>query len=217
MDGAYKIVYRGGTGEIVEKKSRFIANVFSVESEEEAVEIIEKTKKQYWDARHNCYAYVLGADGGKQKCSDDGEPQGTAGRPMLDVLLGEEVRNILVIVTRYFGGTLLGTGGLVRAYSMATKAGIDASKIVMKCPAHRIRITTDYNGVGKLQYIAAQSEIAVLDTEYTDKVIMTLLVPVEGIYSLTGKVMEATSAAAQIEDDGEVWYAVLEDKSIHLF
>lgn len=217
MEGSYKIVYEGGTGEVVEKKSRFIASVFSVESEEMAAEFIEKTKKQYWDARHNCYAYVIGADGGRQKCSDDGEPQGTAGRPMLDVLLNEQIRNILVIVTRYFGGTLLGTGGLVRAYSMAAKAGIDASRIVTKCPASRIRIITDYNGVGKLQYIAAQAQIAVLDTEYTDKVTMTLLVPDRSMHSLKNKVMEATSAAARIEDDGEVWYTILEDKSIHLF
>ena len=97
MEGSYKIVYEGGTGEVVEKKSRFIASVFSVESEEMAAEFIEKTKKQYWDARHNCYAYVIGADGGRQKCSDDGEPQGTAGRPMLDVLLNEQIRNILVM------------------------------------------------------------------------------------------------------------------------
>ncbi len=217
MEGSYKIVYEGGTGEVVEKKSRFIASVFSVESEEMAAEFIEKTKKQYWDARHNCYAYVIGADGGRQKCSDDGEPQGTAGRPMLDVLLNEQIRNILVIVTRYFGGTLLGTGGLVRAYSMAAKAGIDASRIVTKYPASRIRIITDYNGVGKLQYIAAQAQIAVLDTEYTDKVTMTLLVPDGSMHSLKNKVMEATSAAARIEDDGKVWYTILEDKSIHLF
>ena len=217
MEGSYKIVYEGGTGEVVEKKSRFIASVFSVESEEMAAEFIEKTKKQYWDARHNCYAYVISADGGRQKCSDDGEPQGTAGRPMLDVLLNEQIRNILVIVTRYFGGTLLGTGGLVRAYSMAAKAGIDASRIVTKYPASRIRIITDYNGVGKLQYIAAQAQIAVLDTEYTDKVTMTLLVPDGSMHSLKNKVMEATSAAARIEDDGKVWYTILEDKSIHLF
>ena len=217
MNGSYKIVFQGGTGEIVEKKSRFIASVFSVESEEEAIEIIEKTKKKYWDARHNCYAYVIGADGGRQRCSDDGEPQGTAGRPMLDVLLAQDIKNIIVIVTRYFGGTLLGTGGLVRAYSMSTKAGIDASVIVDKCPGNRIKVTTDYNGIGKLQYIAASLDMPVLATDYLDKVIMTVLASGENKDSFVSKVNEATSATAVIEDEGEVWYAQLEDKSIHLF
>ncbi len=216
MDRSYRIVYEGGTGEIVEKKSRFIATVFSVESEEEAASFIENIRKQYWDARHNCYAYVIGVNGEKQKCSDDGEPQGTAGRPMLDVLLGEEIRNVLVVVTRYFGGTLLGTGGLVRAYSQAVKKGIEGSVIVDKCPAVKLNVITDYNGIGKLQYIAASMNIAILDTEYTDKVIMKLLVPPDTRGTLESKIMEATSASAEMIEDGDVWYAVLEDKSIVL-
>ena len=107
----YRTIYQGGEDEIVEKKSRFIATVIPVENEEEALEFIEKTKKKYWDARHNCFAYVIGERGQLQRCSDDGEPNGTAGKPMLDVLLGNELRNVAVVVTRYFGGTLLGTGG----------------------------------------------------------------------------------------------------------
>ena len=105
----YKIVYKGGTGEIVEKKSRFIANVFKVESEDEALEIIEQTRKKYWDARHNCFAYIIGENGQTKRCSDDKEPQGTAGKPILEVIEGAGIKNILVVVTRYFGGTLLGT------------------------------------------------------------------------------------------------------------
>ena len=217
MSKAYKMVFKGGTGEIVEKKSRFIANVFSVESEEEALEIIADVKKQYWDARHNCYAYVIGADGGKQRCSDDGEPQGTAGRPMLDVLLGQEINNILVVVTRYFGGTLLGTGGLVRAYSQAVKAGIEASEIVLKEPAREVHIYTDYNGAGKLQYIMSTNNITVQDTIYTDKVEMIALVPEEMYGTIENKVMEATSAAAVMEDAGEIWYGVFKDNSVHMF
>lgn len=217
MSKAYKMLYKGGTGEIVEKKSRFIANVFSVGSEEEALEIIADVKKQYWDARHNCYAYVIGADGGKQRCSDDGEPQGTAGRPMLDVLLGQEITNILVVVTRYFGGTLLGTGGLVRAYSQAVKEGIEASEIVLKEPAREVHIYTDYNGAGKLQYIMSTNNITVQDTIYTDKVEMIALVPEEMYGTVENKVMEATSAGAVMEDAGEIWYGVLKDNSVHLF
>ena len=112
----YKILLKGGEGEIVEKKSRFIATLFPVHSEEEAAAFIESMKKKYWDARHNCSAFVLGERAQVTRCSDDGEPSGTAGKPMLEVLLGAEVRNAAVVVTRYFGGTLLGTGGLGRAY-----------------------------------------------------------------------------------------------------
>ena len=112
-------LYNGGTGEIEEKKSRFIATLEPVSSEEEAVAVIAAVKKKYWDAKHNCSAFVIGDKGQITRCSDDGEPSGTAGRPMLDVLVGEHVTNVCAVVTRYFGGTLLGTGGLVRAYSAA--------------------------------------------------------------------------------------------------
>ena len=120
---SYRVLLEGGVGEYVEKKSRFIATIRRCESEEEAVAFIEEMKKKYWDARHNCSAFVLGSRGELTRCSDDGEPGGTAGRPMLEVLLGEGIRDVCVVVTRYFGGTLLGTGGLVRAYSGAVKEG----------------------------------------------------------------------------------------------
>lgn len=119
----YKTVYQGGEGETVEKKSRFIATVIPVKTEEEAIAFIESMKKKYWNATHNCSAYVIGEQFQIQRCSDDGEPSGTAGKPMLDVLLGEEIHDTAVVVTRYFGGTLLGTGGLVRAYSGSVQAG----------------------------------------------------------------------------------------------
>ena len=173
---SYVTVYQGGEGEIVEKKSRFIAQVFPVETEEETARIIEETKKKYWDARHNCYAFVLGAGGEISRCSDDGEPSGTAGRPILEVIMGKGLRNVLVIVTRYFGGTLLGTGGLVRAYSAAAQAGIDASQVITKEVGVRLTVDTDYNGVGKLQYVAAQQDVGILDTVYAEQVQMILLV-----------------------------------------
>ena len=115
-----------------EKKSRFIATVRLVEKEEDALAFIEEMKKKYWDARHNCYAYSIGEHREFTRCSDDGEPSGTAGRPMLDVILGEDIYNVAVVVTRYFGGVLLGTGGLVRAYSGAVQAGLGASKVIEK-------------------------------------------------------------------------------------
>ena len=208
MSDSVKKVLEGGTGEIVEKKSRFIATVFSVASEEEAVSYIEATKKKYWDARHNCYAYVIGERGEKQKCSDDGEPQGTAGRPMLDVLLGSGITNILVIVTRYFGGVLLGTGGLVRAYSQATKAGIDSSRIATQYPAKELHVYTDYTSSGKIRYIAEQLDVVIDDTLYTDNVEMIFLVTPDKIKTFTDKIMEATSAAARIEEGKDTYLYV---------
>ena len=125
----YKIVYCGGEGEIVEKKSRFIATVKPVDSEEEASAFIAEMKKKYWDARHNCSAFVIGEHNEIQRSSDDGEPAGTAGHPMLDVLLGEGIHNTAVVVTRYFGGTLLGTGGLIRAYTNAAKEALSVCRL----------------------------------------------------------------------------------------
>ena len=154
METCYKALYRGGEAELVEKKSRFIATTFPVNSEEEAISFLEAVRKKYWDATHNCSAYVIGRNQELQRCSDDGEPNGTAGRPMLEVLLGEGIHNMAVVVTRYFGGTLLGTGGLVRAYSGAVKAGLRNSVLVEKRLGIRLQVDTDYSGIGKIQYIA---------------------------------------------------------------
>lgn len=206
MEG-YKTIYRGATSEITEKKSRFIANVFHVEAEDEALYIIEQLKKKYWDASHNCYAYIVGIKTPIERCSDDGEPAKTAGRPMLDVLIGEELHNTLVVVTRYFGGTLLGTGGLVRAYQSAAKAGIAGSVVIERLPAKKIEVTTDYNSIGKLQYLADQYNIPILGTEYTDKVVCTLLTDDMQQSSLSRKMLEATSGQVKIEILGEVLYA----------
>ncbi len=210
----YKVVYQGGRGEIVEKKSRFIANVFPVASEEEAQACIEETKKKYWDARHNCHAFVLGGKGEVTRCSDDGEPSGTAGRPMLEVLLAAGIRNVLVVVTRYFGGTLLGTGGLIRAYTQAAQAGLEASRIITRIPGRQIRVVTDYNGVGKLQYIAGKLGLPVLDTQYTDIVTMAFLSPLDRCDSLVKEITEATAGQAQITLSDELYYGMLEGKPV---
>lgn len=127
---SFLMTLEGGEGEIVEKKSRFIATVRPVASEEEALAFIEEMKKKYWDARHNCSAFVIGRNQELMRFSDDGEPQGTAGKPMLDVLLGAGLHNTAVVVTRYFGGTLLGTGGLVRAYGGAAALALQKARVV---------------------------------------------------------------------------------------
>ena len=204
----YKTVYEGGEGEIIEKKSRFIATVRPVETEEEALAFLEEMKKKYWDARHNCYVYSIGMNREFTRCSDDGEPSGTAGRPMLDVILGEDIYNVAVVVTRYFGGVLLGTGGLVRAYSKAVQEGLAASKVILKQKGILLKITTDYTGIGKIQYIAGERNIPVLDSEYTDKVVMKLLVPVQDVGSVEKAITEGTNGRAGIEKDQELYYTV---------
>ena len=150
------------------------------------------------------------------RCSDDGEPAQTAGRPMLDVLLGEDIHNMCVVVTRYFGGTLLGTGGLVRAYSGAVKEGLAMSEIVEKHRAYEMMVGTDYTGVGKIQYILGQEGITILDSVYTDKVEFQLLVPIAQYDGLVKKITEGTSGGAVIEKGNEIWYGLL-NKEVILF
>ena len=203
----YKILYKEGEAEISEKKSRFIADIFSVSSEEEALQILEKVKKKYWDARHNCFAYVIGERGQLARCSDDGEPSGTAGRPMLDVLLGAGIYNAAIVVTRYFGGVLLGTGGLVRAYSGAVQAGLAASTVIEKHHGMSLQVTTDYTGIGKIQYIAGERSLPILDSEYTDKVVLKLIVPDDQIEEVKKAITEGTNGRAGLEKDAELYFA----------
>lgn len=213
MEG-YDIVYEGGSDEIIEKKSRFIAHVFPVESEAEAQGRIEEVRKKYWDARHNCHAFVIGEKNEISRCSDDGEPSGTAGRPILEVITGQGVHNVLVVVTRYFGGTLLGTGGLVRAYSQAARAGLAASRIITRRPGHKVTVRTDYNGIGKLQYIVGRMGLYTLDTRYTEAVELDVLVPQQDCGLFLKEVTEATSGQAGTEVSDLIYFAVSEGQGI---
>ncbi len=215
-ENGYLAVYEGGQSEIVEKKSRFIATVKPVETEEEAVLFINEMKKQYWDARHNCSAFVIGSNQEITRCSDDGEPAQTAGRPMLDVLLKEGVTNVAVVVTRYFGGVLLGTGGLVRAYQKAVQEGLSASVIIEKKAGSLLLVRTDYNGVGKLQYLFGQKQIAITNSEYGADVQFTVLVPKERKAEIEKAVVEQTSGTAVLEWGDEVVYGML-GKEVKIF
>jgi len=202
----YKILKEGGSGEIVEKKSRFIATLFPAASEEEAAAFIEETKKRYWDARHNCSAFVIGPNAELTRCSDDGEPSGTAGRPILEVLLSEEIRNVAVVVTRYFGGTLLGTGGLVRAYTQAVKEGLKNSKTAHMYYGMEIVMHTDYNGVGKILYLLEKQGLKVHDAEYTQAVTLTATVPAKKKEGLIKEVTQATGGKCRIEEKESGYY-----------
>ena len=208
MANGIKILYEGGTGELEEKKSRFIANTLPISSQEEALEFIEKTKKKYWDARHNCYAYVLGDHHEIQRFSDDGEPGGTAGKPMLDVLLGENIHNMVVVVTRYFGGTLLGTGGLVRAYSGAAKEGLFNSVILEKLQGRQILLQTNYSDLGKIQYLLMNNQIPILSEDYGADVCFEVLVPLEQEKHITELLIDGTNGRITILPSEILDYAI---------
>ena len=194
----YKIIENGGVGEIEEKKSRFIAHVSAANTEEQALAFIEEKKKQFWDARHNCYAYVLGEQAQMMRFSDDGEPSGTAGRPILEVLVSSGIRNLVVVVTRYFGGTLLGTGGLVRAYTKAAQAGLAASEVRTMCCGYEMTVVTDYNGIGKVQYLLGSRGISANQVDYGEQVTVLVNTPYEDKDAVISEITEATAGKAKI-------------------
>ena len=178
----FKSIKENASAEVVEKKSKFIANIFYIESKDEAEDIIKKVNKQYHDARHNCYAYrVITADGVIEKASDDGEPSGTAGAPMLNILSKNELANVLVIVTRYFGGILLGTGGLVKAYSEACSLGLQKAQIVEKYIAQVYKIEISYADIDKFKYFAKNNDIIILNEEYLENVILEVAIKTKEI------------------------------------
>lgn len=189
-----KIILETKETEIVEKKSRFIANIAAVSSEEEAIEFIEKIKKKYYDARHNCYAYIIGDKGDKKKCSDDGEPQRSAGMPMMEVLENQGYFDIAAVVTRYFGGTLLGVGGLIRAYQGAVIEGLNASVSGEIHEGFRAKYRFGYDFYGKIKYIAESENIVVEDTLFDENVTMSLIFEAGESERLQKKLVEETNA-----------------------
>lgn len=171
----YNTIEKQETSELVEKKSKFIANIFYVSTTQEAEEKLEQIRKKYYDARHNCYAYRVIEDGNIiDRSSDDGEPSGTAGAPMLNILKKENLCSVLVIVTRYFGGILLGTGGLVRAYSQSTQDVIEKSNIILKQEGYVAILEVEYKDLEKLRYICKKKEIKIIDIKYLENVSVKL-------------------------------------------
>ena len=172
----YNTIEKQETSELVEKKSKFIANIFYVSTTQEAEEKLEQIRKKYYDARHNCYAYRVIEDGNIiDRSSDDGEPSGTAGAPpMLNILKKENLCNVLVVVTRYFGGILLGTGGLVRAYSQSTQDVIEKSNIILKQEGYVAILEVEYKDLEKLRYICKKKEIKIIDIKYLENVSVKL-------------------------------------------
>lgn len=171
----FKTIKENASAEVVEKKSKFIANIFYVESREEAENLIKEVSKKYHDARHNCYAYrIIENEVIIEKSSDDGEPSGTAGAPMLNILSKNNYANILVVVTRYFGGILLGTGGLVKAYSSSCMLALEKAYIVEKEIADLYKIEINYTDIDKFKYFAKNNNIIILKEEYLENVILSI-------------------------------------------
>ncbi len=198
MEKNFKTVNEKATFEIVEKKSRFIANVMPVSSEKDAIDFISMIKKQFYDSRHNCFAYIIKRDIPIIRFSDDGEPNGTAGKPILDVLLGEKLENVVMVVTRYFGGTLLGTGGLVRAYGKVAKECILSAKIIEINSYNKVTIVSDYFISGKIQYELTKNNHIIIDTKYSNVVTFEIYVKSELVDEFEKNIINLTNNSIKI-------------------
>ncbi len=206
MSAFYYTVDNESQGEITEKKSRFICSLKHVETEEDAAAFINSIKKKYYDARHNCSAYILGDRQETVRSSDDGEPSGTAGRPMTDIMLGNGLSNVCAVVTRYFGGTLLGTGGLIRAYSQAVKEALNNAEIIKMTKSVRFRATISYNELNILMRVMSTSEIQQLSSEYGESIVFLLQVPEDDYENTVNRITDATLSRAMIEEVSRGYY-----------
>lgn len=205
MIKSYKTIHESGHDEIIIEKSTFIGYAKPVDTEDEAIEFIKEIKKKHKDARHNVWAYTIGMNMETQRYSDDGEPQGTAGIPTLEVIKKEDLRNVAVVVTRYFGGIKLGAGGLVRAYTKGAKIGLNSSKIIEKVLYKDIRIKIDYNQLGKVQNEIINMGYFINDTLYEDKVVFMVYSKIDEVDELKEKIIEITSATAEISEKEEFY------------
>jgi uncharacterized YigZ family protein len=208
MDKEYLTVAGEASIETEEKKSRFIAHVKPVTDEAQAMEFVDGLKAKYWNATHNVYAYYICGEGTWQKFSDDGEPSGTAGMPTLEAIKKLNVRNVVVVVTRYFGGTLLGAAGLVRAYGRSASLGIEAAGIIKRQLCARAHIVLDYDMLGKVQSIIASGRYHTVDTEYGSGVDITVHIPVDEYDGFVSVITEATSARVIIEREASEYITV---------
>ncbi len=194
----YRTIKTENNDEFTVKKSRFIGYVKPVKTQQEALDFISSIKSKHWDATHNVYAYVL-REGGVRRFSDDGEPQGTAGIPCLDVLLKEDVTDCCVVVTRYFGGIMLGAGGLVRAYSHGAKIALDSGGIITMSLCKIVKATADYNFYGRLVPLICECGGIVEDTEFTDNVTVTFRIPEGLLDSFRAKLIDVSNGRFDCE------------------
>lgn len=209
----YKTVHEFGQDEVIIEKSTFIGYAKPVKTEEEAVEFINEIKKKHKDARHNVWAYTIGQNMNIQRYSDDGEPQGTAGIPTLEVIKKEDLRDVAVVVTRYFGGIKLGAGGLVRAYTKGAKIGLEAAKIIEKVMFQEVRVRIDYNQLGRVQNEIMNMNYIIKDTIYADNVEIVVYSRLEDVEKLVSRMIDITSATAE-NILGEEFYLSVKDNEI---
>lgn len=200
----YKTILKSEREETIEKKSRFIASATPVTTEQEAIDFINRCRAEFHDATHNVYAYTV-QENNICRYSDDGEPSGTAGVPVLEVLNKEQLTDVAVVVTRYFGGTLLGTGGLVRAYGKAAKLGIDKAKITEKIYCHRLELKTPYDLFGKVRYLIESGDYTLGEIAYTDSVAITVFVKYDLLDLFLQEIKEATNAQVTPAITGEMY------------
>ena len=203
---SYITVRNFGEDSFEEKKSEFIGYCKRVENEEEAKEFVNEIKNKHKQARHNCYAYIIGENMGIQRYSDDGEPQGTAGIPILEVMKKNEAKDCAVVVTRYFGGILLGTGGLTRAYTKGAAIAIKAAGIVEKVDGVEVIVKIDYDLLGKIQYVCGQNQWHIEDSVYSDKVEIHILAEKSVAEVIEKTFIEETNGKAEISKENEGIY-----------
>jgi uncharacterized YigZ family protein len=202
---SYRTLARDAEAEIEVKRSRFLATLVRVESEDAARAVVSRLRKEHWDARHHCTAYVLGPDGAIERSSDDGEPAGTAGAPMLEVLRGHGVSDVVAVVTRWFGGTLLGAGGLVRAYGDAVRVGLDAAGTLRRDLLTEHLLEVGHADAGRVEGELRHRGVTVLDTSYGAVVTLRLAVPPDGEERLAGLVAELTGGTGATSPAGQRW------------
>jgi uncharacterized YigZ family protein len=212
--GNYKSIHKIGRDEIIINKSKFIGTAYPVETEEEALAFIDKIKKEFKDATHNVYAYVIGENSNIQRFSDDGEPSGTAGMPVLNVIMQENLRNLAVVVTRYFGGVLLGAGGLVRAYTKGSKIALESGIIVDKALFYDVSFKIDYTLLGKMDNELIKNNFIVTDKVYEEQVLVKLIVEEENLDKITALAGEVSSGKAQISLGKAAYYSIKNGKLV---
>lgn len=206
---SYRTIARDGEVELEVKRSRFRCTLERVEDEGSARAVVERLRKQHWAARHHCSAFVLGSDAGVTRSSDDGEPSGTAGAPMLEVLTGREVSDVVAVVTRWFGGVLLGTGGLVRAYGDAVRAGLDEVGVLRRELVVEHALTVSHVEAGRVDNELRSRGVHVVDAEYAAEVILTLGVPATEVAALGPLVAELTAGSGRLREVGSRWVDAL--------
>ncbi|MCR4430788.1 MAG: YigZ family protein [Tepidanaerobacteraceae bacterium] len=184
---------------LIIKKSKFISNVLPVDSFQKAEEYLDSLRKKYWDATHNVYAYTIGIDEEIQKFSDDGEPSGTAGKPILEIIKNKRLKNILIVVTRYFGGVLLGANGLIRAYSESAAEGINQAEIIKKIMYDIYEVKVDYNQLGRLQREISRNGMIIRDIDFSQHVLLNVCVPANSALNFKDFIMNITSGCAKIK------------------